>query len=44
MIKDRVAPPKCLFYGATQTEKEQYTIIEQPAHLVLLKIAYSKYN
>ena len=37
MVKGRVAPSKCLFYVATQTEK-RYTLIEQSAHLVLLKI------
>ena len=34
----RVVPAKCLFHIATQTEKDQYTLIEQSAHLVLLKI------
>ena len=38
MVKGRVAPPKCLFYVATQTVKDQYTPIEQSVHLVLLKI------
>ena len=38
MIKSRVAPPKCLIHIAINTEKEQYTLIEQSAHLVLLKI------
>ena len=38
MVKGRVAPPKCLFHVATQIEKDQYTLIEQSAHLVLLKI------
>ena len=37
MIKSRVAPPKCLIHIATKIEKEQYTLIEQSAHLVLLK-------
>ena len=38
MVKGRVAPPKCLFHNATQTEY-WYTLIEQSvAHLVLLKI------
>ena len=37
MAKGKVAPPKCLFHIATQTEKDQYTLIEQSAHLVLLK-------
>ena len=40
MVKGRVAPPKCLFNAATrsQPEKDRYTLIEQSAHLVLLKI------
>ena len=38
MVKSRVAPPKYLFHVATQTEKDGYTLIEQSAHLVLLKI------
>ena len=38
MVKGRVAPPKCLFHVATQTGKDSYTLIEQPVHLVLLKI------
>ena len=38
MIKGKVAPPKCLFCVATQTEKDQYTLVEQSAYLVLLKI------
>ena len=37
MVKGRVAPPKRLFHVATQT-KNRYTLIEQPAHLILLKI------
>ena len=36
MVKGRVAPPKCFF----QIEKDRYTLIEQSAHLVLLKIAW----
>ena len=32
MVKGRVTPPKCLFHVATQTEKDQCTLIEQPAH------------
>ena len=35
MVKGRVALSKCLFHCATQTEKDQYTLIEQSAHLVL---------
>ena len=35
MVKGRVAPPKCLFHVVTQTENDQYTLIEQSAHLVL---------
>ena len=38
MVKGRLAPPKCLFHVATQIEKGRYTLIEQSAHLVLLKI------
>ena len=40
MVKGRVATPKCLFHIATQSEKDQYTLIEQSAHLVqsLVKI------
>ena len=37
-VKGRVAPPKYLFYVATQSEKDRYTLIDQSAHLVLLKI------
>ena len=37
MINGWVAPPKCLFHVATQIE-DQYTLIEQPAYLFLLKI------
>ena len=40
MIKGKKAPPKCLFYVTTQIEKDQYTLIEQSAHLVLV-FAYS---
>ena len=38
MVKGRVAPPKCLLDAANLTEKDPYTLIEQSAHLVLLKI------
>ena len=38
MIKGRVALPKRLFHVATRTDN-QYTLIEQSAHLVLLKLA-----
>ena len=38
MVKGRVAPPKCLYHVATQTEKDRYTLTEQSALLVLLKI------
>ena len=38
MVKGRVVPPKCLIDVATQTEKDWYALIEQSAHLVLLKI------
>ena len=41
MVKGRVAPPKCLFHVATQTEKHRYTPIEQSAHLVLLKLVFT---
>ena len=37
-VKGRVSPPKCLFHVATQTEKDRYTLIEESAHLVLIKI------
>ena len=37
MVKGRVALPKCLFPVANQIEKDRYTLIEQSAHLVLLK-------
>ena len=37
----RVVPHKCLFYVATQTEIDQYTLIEKSAHLVLLKLAFT---
>ena len=38
MIKGRVAPPKWYFVLiATQIEKDRYTLIEQLAHLILLK-------
>ena len=39
MVKARVAPPKWLFHVATQIEEGRYTLIEQSAHLILLKIA-----
>ena len=32
MVKNRVVPPKCLFHVATQTEKDQYTLIEQSTY------------
>ena len=38
IVKGRVAPPKCLFH-VIWTEKDKYTLIEQSAHLVLLKLA-----
>ena len=37
MVKGRVAPQKYLFHVATQTEN-QYTLIDQSTHMVLLKI------
>ena len=36
-----VAPPKCLFHIATQVKKDQYTLIKQSAHLILLYIYYA---
>ena len=36
MVKGRVAPQKCSFHVATQTEN-QYTLIDQLTHMVLLK-------
>ena len=33
-------PSQCLFHVATQTEKDQYTLIEQSAHLVLTLYSY----
>ena len=38
MVKDKVAPPKCLFHVATHNEKDHCTSIEQSAHLNFLKI------
>ena len=38
MIKGRVTPPKYLCHVATQAKQDRYTLIEQPTHLVLLKI------
>ena len=38
MAKSKAAPPKCLFHVATQIEKH---LIEQSAHLVLLKLAFT---
>ena len=35
MTKGRLAPPRCLFYVATQIEN-QHTLIEQSAYLALL--------
>ena len=40
MVKCKVAPPKCLFHVATQIEKDWYILLEQSAHLVLLKLAF----
>ena len=40
MVKGKVAPPRCLFHVATQIE-DQYTLIEQSAHLILLKLAFT---
>ena len=33
MVKDKVAPPKCLFHVTIHTEKDQYTLIKQSANL-----------
>ena len=41
MEKGRVALSKYLFHVATKTENDRYTLIEQPAHLVLLKLVYT---
>ena len=38
MIKGRVALPKYLFHVATQIEKDRFTLIEQSAPIVLLRI------
>ena len=38
IVKGIVAPPKCLYHVATHIEKDQYTLIEQSAYLILLKI------
>ena len=38
IVNGRAAPPKCLFRAAIRTEKDRHTLIEQSAHLVLLKI------
>ena len=38
MVEGRVTPPKWLFHVATQTDEDQYTLIEQSEHLILLKI------
>ena len=37
----RAAIPKYLFHIATKTEKDQYTLIEQSEHLVLLKLVFT---
>ena len=39
--RPRVARPKCLHHVATKNEKDQYTLIEQSAHLVLLRVGIS---
>ena len=41
MANRRVAPPKCLLRVANQIEKDRYTLIEQSAHLILLKLAFN---
>ena len=41
MAKGRVAPPKCLSHVATRIEKDRYTLIEQSAHLALLKLVFT---
>ena len=38
--KRKGIPPKCLLHVAIQTEKDQYTLIEQPAH-GLVKIVFT---
>ena len=43
MVKCKVVLPKCLLHVATQIEKDRYTLIEQSAHLVLLKIGIYSY-
>ena len=40
MAKCKVVPTKCLFHVATQIEKID-TLIEQSAHVVLLKLAFT---
>ena len=40
MVKGRVASPKGLFHVVTQIEKHRYTLLEQSAHLVLLKLVF----
>ena len=41
MIKGTVAPPKWLFHVAIQIEKDQYTLIEQSAHLAFTNTIYT---
>ena len=38
MVKNGAAPPKWLFYIVTWIEKDQYTLIEQSVHWVLLTV------
>ena len=38
MVKGRVAPTKCLCHYTIQFKEDQYTLIEQSIHLLLLKI------
>ena len=41
IVKGRVASPKCLFHIVTENEKDRYTLTEQSAHLVWLKLAFT---
>ena len=42
MIKGKITLPKCLFYAATQIEKDLYTLIEHTANLISLKLRFTK--
>ena len=39
MLKGKVTLSKCLFSVVTQIEKDQYTLIEQSAHFLLMHTA-----